>query len=205
MRETAEVFPPVVRQHEVFAGDWEIGNAVTVLRHQSPSSNPTPEPLNRNSSCLWGARVVRGQEARRIHRATGWLFLPFTYSLHVQRSKEARSRKYERCRGLPDSFSRAERVPFRFSRFQERGRESEVGEKEPGSLPSHPPYNLETGGRVFCSKPLPLFLLLVRFLLHASPHHCRTPTAIYCQHHRTVERSPSARFSDFSHHHPASH
>lgn len=50
-----------------------------------------------------------------------------------------------------------------------------MGEKEPGSLPSHPPYNLETGGRVFCSKPLPLFLLLVRFLLHASPHHCLPP------------------------------
>lgn len=47
-------FPPVVRQHEVFAGDWEIGNAVTVLRHQSPSSNPTPRTLKPQQLLLVG-------------------------------------------------------------------------------------------------------------------------------------------------------
>lgn len=44
-----------VRQDEVFAGDWEIGNAVTVLQDQSPST-PTLKPQQQgnqdHSSCV---------------------------------------------------------------------------------------------------------------------------------------------------------
>jgi hypothetical protein len=52
---------------EVFAGDWGIGNAVTVLQHQSPSSNPTLKPQQQGNQdhsesvvcvvCFGNARV----------------------------------------------------------------------------------------------------------------------------------------------------
>lgn len=118
-------YPSVVRQHEVFAGDWEIGNAVTVLRHQSPSSNPTPRTLKPQQLLRCGARVCGERARSEADTLAGYSFLLLTTRSTFQGAKEVRSSKSWIARS--DSFQErngegGEEAPFVVREESEGGR-----------------------------------------------------------------------------------
>lgn len=133
-----------------------------------------------------------GERARSEADTQGyWLAIPSSYS-HSQ------LREVSSCRGFSDRFSGAERVLF----VVHDSKRGEKWEGEPGSSTISPA--LQPGdGRAASHFPFSSCSSVSSYtLLHTNRCYllsfARTPTAVRCcQHHRTVERSPSARFLKF--------